>query len=300
MHASLSNEHQALQNDHQALQAVLLEVEERHRKYVKQAEADAAAAAVALEHEKLRAERAERQCSEMEERMAQVKLAWAETEAQVTELCAQRQISYGDSLREATRVARRVASGTASTPLPPSPVVLAPLPVSYEGQPRLVKTPPLPEISPPSASLSPPMAPAAQSDVMPEQVGLPPVTLSTAEATQRDADVVESEPPLPLESEDDEVEEEQDIQVRSRRSSREKPEWASLWSQFSSSSFVPSKAPSVVSTASNTSTPPMSRQRNYRDEQQPAGAAVSASGVPFADYAGAPPRKLQYLGKAQA
>jgi hypothetical protein len=303
IHASLSNEHQALQNDHQALQAVLLEVEEKHRKYVKQAEADAVAAAVALEHEKLRAERAERQCSELEERMAQVKLAWTESEAQLTELCTQRQTSYGDSLREATRAARRVASGVGGATLSPTPVVLAPLPVSYEGQQRLVKTPPLPEISPPSASPSPPSAPAADPEVTPHSLGLPPAAPSTVElVAERDDDVDDSEPPIPLESEDEEeeVEEEQEIQGRSRRSSREKPEWASLWSQFSSSSFVPSKAPSVVSTASNNSTPPTSRQRNdrpRRDEHQP--AAVSKLGVPLA--AGAPSqRNHQYLGKAQA
>ena len=173
MHASLSNElaweqraHQALQSEHKALQAALLEAEERHSEYVARAEADATAAAVALRAETLRAERAERQCSELESRVAHIKLAWAEGEEQLTALCEQRQASFGESLSDATRVARRVASTACGAPPSPTPLVRSPLAVPHEGSSPVATTTPL--LSPSSLPLpplpSPPPAPADRDE----------------------------------------------------------------------------------------------------------------------------------------
>lgn len=225
-------EHQTLAKDHEKLQTAHGTLQVAHDTLISAHETlahDAARTAEEADYQRSRAERAEadamaarERCTELEGKIAQVKLAWAESLEHLQRLCVQRQAAFADGLKDVTRLSRRGGIQPSQSPL--------------KCEDRMVPLSPEPLVLPPVASLVlPPITPP--NTLVEELTDV--ATGSPARAINETAANLDT-PADPDANTDPDPDTDEEEVGRSRRSSRD-PEWDAVWrTSLRSSSSRPS------------------------------------------------------------
>ena len=207
-------EHQTLARDHEKLQTAHGMLQVAHDTFISAYEFlthDAARTAEEADYQRSRAERAEadamaarERCTELEGKVAQVKLAWAESQEQLQRLCAQRQTAFADGLKDVKRILRRGSIQPSQSP--------------SQREDRMVPLSPEPLVLPPVASLVlPPITPP--KTLVEELVDV--ATGSATRAVNETAANLDTTADLDTNTDADTDEIEEEVVVgRSRRSSR--------------------------------------------------------------------------------
>lgn len=283
--------HELLQQDHSSLQI-------KHRSLLQQCDEQQKL----LTEERGARERAEAKCIELEERVREVKLAWAESQDQMQEMCQHRQAAFDDSLRASLKKLRRASVAPAEphralSPPALSPPVLSPLGSPTGSRKRAGSVKALAELPPEDSDTTATMA--LENLALPLPPVLPPITITpppevepvdkeeggagagevieerttpTMADDETPREPVQPAPGAPAEADEAaEVEEDEGIDAtsdgKSRRSSRDTPAWDALWSQFSSQPFTPSGGATSVS-------PPRRRRPSRRPSDERSNASA--------------------------